>query len=207
MLTGVDRAAFAIAFAARLRAAGVPVGLTAVEHFVRALAASPPTALPRLYWTARISLVRRHSELAAFNAVFASVFDDPGRRPRSDVRRGAPPPPDAGAYASLPSAQADDLDGGGLPWMTLPPAVADAEPSDAALAIPERLPSAIEALADVPFENLDPGDMQLLGGWLESALKTWPTRRSRRTRADPAGSRVALRPTVARARRTGWAPI
>ena len=41
LLRGVDRAAFAVAFAERLRAAGVPVGLTAVEDFTRALGVAP----------------------------------------------------------------------------------------------------------------------------------------------------------------------
>ena len=42
VLRGVDRAAFAVALAGRLRRAGVPAGLTDVDDFVRALAASPP---------------------------------------------------------------------------------------------------------------------------------------------------------------------
>jgi uncharacterized protein with von Willebrand factor type A (vWA) domain len=41
-LRGIDRAAFAVALTKRLRAAGVPVDLTATESFVRALAVLPP---------------------------------------------------------------------------------------------------------------------------------------------------------------------
>src|SRR6185437_15551437 len=68
-------------------------------------------------------------------------------------------------------------------------------------------PSGLEGLVDTPFEELNPADMALLGSWLESALATWPTRRSRRTAVDRSGPRVALRPTVARARGTGFEPI
>ena len=46
MLRGVDRAAFAVALTARLRAHGVPVGLTGVEDLTRALVAIPPTRWP-----------------------------------------------------------------------------------------------------------------------------------------------------------------
>ena len=43
---------------------------------MRALDVAPPTTRTRLYWTARICLVRRQTDLAVFDAVFAAVFDD-----------------------------------------------------------------------------------------------------------------------------------
>lgn len=59
----------------------------------------------------------------------------------------------------------------------------------------------------MPFEQLNPRDMELLGEWLEPAVRTWPTRQSRRLAVDTAGHRVAIRPIIARSRRTGWEPI
>jgi len=91
--------------------------------------------------------------------------------------------------------------------VTLPPTVADAEDSDSEFAVPERLPSELAGLADTEFEQLSVHDMQLLGEWLESAVRAWPTRRSRRVTVHPGGHRVALRPTIARSRSTGWEPI
>jgi uncharacterized protein with von Willebrand factor type A (vWA) domain len=73
--------------------------------------------------------------------------------------------------------------------------------------VPELLPSNVEALADVPFEDLDAADLALLRRWLESALDEWPTRRSRRLAWHHSGRRIALRATLARARRTGWESI
>ncbi|HEY2042267.1 MAG TPA: VWA domain-containing protein [Jatrophihabitans sp.] len=209
LLRGIDRAAFAVALATRLRSRGVPVDFTAVDDFVRALEATPPDSRSRLYWAARISLVRKHSELAAFDAVFAAVFDaavlemDPNarRKPMSG------PTGEDDSYTSVPRQNSEDQPGTGLPWVTLPPAVADAADSDSDLALPERLPSEIARLADVPFERLDPRQMELLGQWLEFAVQGWPSRRSRRLANDPGGHRVALRPTMARSRRTGWEPI
>jgi uncharacterized protein with von Willebrand factor type A (vWA) domain len=134
--------------------------------------------------------------------VFDALFADSGLVVRSRVYS---------SFTSLPAGPGpgEAVDGGELPWITLPQAVAAAGASDVAPANPvsQRLPSALEALVDTPFEELSPGDMALLGGWLESALATWPTRRSRRTVVDRSGPRVALRPTVARARRTGFEPI
>ncbi|MGY4682748.1 hypothetical protein ACWIGG_13350 [Micromonospora aurantiaca (nom. illeg.)] len=76
LLRGVDRAAFATAFADRLRRAGVPAGLTEAGDFVRALGVWTPGETTVLYWAARISFVRRHADLAAFDSVFAAVFAD-----------------------------------------------------------------------------------------------------------------------------------
>jgi uncharacterized protein with von Willebrand factor type A (vWA) domain len=207
LLPGVDRAAFVTALAARLRARGVPVGFTAAEDFVRALGAAPPDSRTGLYWTARTTLVRRHADISVFDAVFAAAFDGaPGLDPHS--RRTPRDTTSTGdTHVSVPDTDAATESGGGLPWATLPPAVEGAEDSDSAVAFPQRLPSDLAALADVAFEQLTPAQLAELGRWLEAALLTWPTRRSRRTRVHPGGSRIAVRPTVARARRTGWEPI
>ena len=207
LLRGTDRAAFAVAFAARLRGAGVPTGLTATRDLVRALDVSPPTSRATLYWTARIALVRRHADLAAFDRVFAAVFAE------------APPLPLN--HTSAPTVRPDDLHvpvpadadaaaggGGGLPWATLPPAVAAAdETGDSGPRLPELRPSALAALAARPFEELDAAQTRQLGEALRTALTRWPVRRTRRHTVHPAGRRVALRPTIARARRTAWEPV
>lgn len=210
MLRGVDRAAFAVALASRLRSRGVPVGLTAVEDFVRAITAAAPDTRSRLYWTARISFVRRHAELAVFDAVFAAVFDDAVLKLDPNARRkplGAAGGEDDTLISVPGRADHDEEAGSGLPWATLPSAVSDAEDSDTEFAVPQRLPSALAGLAEVPFDQLRPGELEQLGRWLEDAVRAWPTRTSRRLRVDPAGHRVAIRPTIARSRRTGWEPI
>ncbi|WP_248963640.1 VWA domain-containing protein [Sphaerisporangium perillae] len=206
LLRSVDRAAFAV----RLRRRGVPVGFTGIEDLVRALAVCPPDSLPRLYWTARISLVRQRSDIGVFDAVFAAVFGavppELGPHARRGPRRTAAGGDDD-AFASMPAPSAAEQHGGGLPWMTLPPAVAGAEDAGDALTVPERLPSDLAGSADVPFEQLDAREMAMLGKWLEAAVAGWPTRRSRRHRVDPQGRRITLRATLERSRRTGWEPI
>jgi uncharacterized protein with von Willebrand factor type A (vWA) domain len=199
-LRGVDRASFAVALTTRLRAAGVPVGFAEVRDFVHALSAAPPTTAIALYWTARLTLVHRPEDLEAFDAVLRDSFgeapgiiDDAARQPGDTL-------------APVPAATGDGTEpGGGLPWITLPRVAAAGEGEGAP--IPHRLPSALEALADRPFDQLDEAELAALGEWLRAAIRRWPTRRTRRQHEHPAGHRIALRPTIARARRTGWEPI
>lgn len=207
MLRGLDRAGFATAFSLRLRDAGLSVGFTNMESFARALGACPPDSLPRLYWAARISLVRRQSDLELFDAVFAAVFDDavlsldPNARRTPQTANAT----DEATHSSVPATAGADSTG--LPWVTLPSVVAGGAGSDSEIGVPELLPSDLEGIADIPFEDLEPADLALLSGWLEAALHDWPTRRSRRLSWHHSGHRIALRATLARARRTGWESI
>ncbi|BBH71547.1 hypothetical protein ACTI_82320 [Actinoplanes sp. OR16] len=207
LLRGIDRAAFAVALVARLRRAGLRCGITETDDLVRALRVSPPVGRHALYWTARITLVRSQADLAVFDEVFAAVFDDTAPLPLS---RSALPPGrrDDGVHVKVPAGGDGTTAGGGLPWATLPPAVAAAEDDeDSGLRVPELRPSALAALAGRPFEELDETEIRALGAGLQAALLRWPQRRTRRHATDPAGRRVALRPTIARARRTGWEAI
>ena len=205
LLRGTDRAAFAVAFTARLRRAGVPAGLTETGDLVRALDVSPPTSLSTLYWTARIAVVRRLADLAAFDRVFAAVFAEAPPLPLT--RSAAPAARNDDVHVPVPGGADEPASGGGLPWATLPPAVAADDAGESGPRLPEPRPSALSALAARPFEELDAGRTQLLGEALRTALARWPTRRTRRHRVHPAGRRVALRPTIARARRTAWEPV
>ncbi len=209
LLRGVDAAAFAVALAVRLRSRGVATGFTAIEDFVRALGLRPVETRSQLYWTARITLVRRQAELATFDQIFAAVFDEAVLSMDPIARREALNDMsfEDQTFASIPGDTPNEEAGSGLPWVTLPPTVAEADDSDSPLSVPERLPADLAGLADVPFEQLSEHDMQLLGSWLEAAVRVWPTRASRRTRVDRRGHRIAMRPTMARSRRTGWEPV
>lgn len=204
LLRGVDRAAFAAALTRRLRERGVPVDLTATGVFVRALATRTPTTPTALYWTAQIAVVRRHADLAAFDAVFAELFADAalGTDPHARHR------PPAGRPAASAAPGPPEPGGSGLPWAIRPTVVgvADGDAPDGP-GVPQRLPSAAAGLADTPFEDLDAARYALLADWLAAALPVLPTRRTRRRAVRRRGTRTALRETMARSRRTGWEPI
>jgi uncharacterized protein with von Willebrand factor type A (vWA) domain len=219
LLRGVDRASFAISFVTRLRARGAATGVSAAGNLVRAMEVAVPNSRRQLYWTARVTVVHRQADLGVFDEVFDAVFgettlglDPHSRRPDNELG------PSGAEYASVPNqvgvgAYAGGPPGGSrppagaLPWVTLPPAVADAEDSESPVSFPLRLPSELMAVADTAFELLTPDQLGQLGRWLESSLPSWPTRRSRRNQIQSRGRRVALRPTMARARRTGWEPV
>jgi len=211
LLRGVDRAAFAVAFALRLREEGIAIGLPAIETFTLALSSGEAETLSKLYWLARVSLIRRQPDVVIFDRVFAAVFDDVVLRLDPNSRRRAMSPEAEARWAQLPAPTTvqDDEPGAGLPWATLPKPTetTEADADEAEIMVPERLPSRLEALGDVPFDQLDPEDLALLGDWFAQALSHWPTRRSRRMVTHPAGRTVSLRPTLAAARRTGWEPI
>ena len=217
LLAGVDRAVFAAALTGRLRERGVRVDLSAAQTLSRALASDTPRTTGRLYWTARVCLVRRVDELPEFDAVFAEVFGEaaPVQEPRrspSSVRtrhrdRSASEGAGRGTTAIPGTGEAGEgrsMRGRGrapLPWAT--PA-APSQPSSSAhvaLSATER-----EALAGEPFEALSEDQVAQVGAWLAESLPHLPRRRARRRRPGRGGDRVALRATLARARRTGWEP-
>ncbi len=209
MLRGIDRAAFGVAFAQRLRRSGVPVAVTSLESFARALRVSHLATRDELYWTARVCLVRRVEDVARFDAVFAAVFADAvlemdphARRVPSHSRPG-----EDDAHVALPESAGLESAGAGLPWVTLPPIVSDSPDSDSPVWVPERLPSELAGLVDTAFELLSPEQLELLGAWMQDAVRAWPMRPSRRRAVHRSGHRIALRATIARSRRTGWEPI
>jgi uncharacterized protein len=203
MLRGVDRAAFAAALVARLRAGGVVVSGSGPAAFVHALAQLVPHSRSELYWAARLTLINRADDIAVFDSVFDAVFadrvlglDPPGLK--GSQCTPAPPQPEA----RVGDTAADS--GGDLPWSTRALSVTAAEQHDGGVAIPDVLPSRIVALADEPFERFDAGDLRLLGSWLEHASARWPRRLSMRREKHRHGKWIDLRQTMKGSRATGW---
>lgn len=209
VLGTIDRASFAAALAARLRAAGVPVGFSRTELFVRGITAVPPATRARLRAVARTTLVSDQRDLARFDEVFSAVFDDAvlALDPASRRNAGRVDSPDDDRLLPIRADGPDDVEAGGLPWATLPSVSASSGDEVTDLFLPERLPSELAAIADTPFDELDPRQLAVVGAWLDEALVAWPTRRSRRHRAARSGANVSLRDTLHRARRTGWEAI
>lgn len=205
VLRGVDRAALAVSLADRLRRAGMPVDLTAVGDLLGALREHTPADRAELYWVTRITLVRRHEDLGTFDAVFAAVFAD-AVLPMDPHARRRPLPagrPDD-RYAPVPRPDAESDQGNGLPWTTLPAITGPADGVTEGPAVPLRLPTDVAGAAETPFEDLSAHQLALLGRWLLAAAAQRPMRRSRRMTTGTSGTRIALRPTLSRARRTGF---
>ena len=209
LLRGVDLAAFAAALVARLRGAGVLVSGSGQATFVQALRQQAPHTPSALYWAARITLVNRMEDLAAFDAVFWSVFGyaevDGPRGADSSLPHPGPRTPAAGVVhrgGSRTSASQPPT----LPWATRN-ATDQYDGAGLSIELPDVLPSRIAALADEPFDQFDPDDLRLLGSWLEASVQRWPRRRSLRLEPSPHGKRIDLRATMKASRSTGWESV
>jgi uncharacterized protein len=121
LLRGVDLAAFAVALVHRLHAGGVAVSASGPTGFVDVLRRGWLGTRTQLYWAARLTLVNRVEDMAAFDAVFEAVF--------ADAVLGVDPPglkrslgTAAAADAGVPGRQGAVAEGG-LRWSTLPASV------------------------------------------------------------------------------------
>ena len=137
--------------------------------FVEALRHDWPGTRSQLYWAARLTLVNRAEDLAAFDAVFEAVFadavlgvDPPGLKQSTGTTAATDP--------SVPG-RASVVAEGGLPWTTRPASITAVDAHAADIGIPDTLPSRIVVRADEPFERFDTDDLRLLGEWLE---RSWP---------------------------------
>src|SRR4051794_22976749 len=142
LLRGVDRAALAAAFGDRLRQAGASVPTTALADLCEALGAPEPARLDELYWSMRVTLVRRRPDLDTFDRVFAAAFrdvelgiDPHARRTGSSARPEQTP----GPLVSVPGPRStpQESDDGGLPWHTLPRSTAEDGPPEDQVLLPE----------------------------------------------------------------------
>jgi uncharacterized protein with von Willebrand factor type A (vWA) domain len=206
LLRGADSAAFATALAARLRGVGILVSAGGPASFVQALRELVPRTRSELYWAARLTLVNRMEDLAAFDAVFEATIGDA----LIGLNRSAPPRTQDAKAARIGGPDSARSRAGrsttALPWATRPSGMT-VDREDAGRSIPDLLPSRIAARADEPFEQFDLEDLRLLGSWLEASVAQWPRRRSLRLEPSRHGKAIDFRRTMNASRRTGWEPV
>ncbi len=212
---GVDRALFVSAFVEKLRGAGLTVSIGSSERVAQSLEVVGPVGVQDLYWLLKVGLTRRRDDFDVFDRVFSAVFDFELNRtvkqnPRRNEQAQPIPVQEDDRLMSLPApdhgGESEDAE---VPWATRPSlqdSVVDNDPGDDDQIIPELLPSALEHLADTPFDLLDDDELQRLGHELEQASHRWPMRRSRRTMRARRG-RPDLRRTLRSSLRSGGEPL
>lgn len=169
VLAAVDRASFVVPLGERLREAGVPVSLTSLAAFSDALRVAPPVTQAQLRWVARVTLANRPRDLPLLDQVLDAVLGTTEERARTPdgtpgaVRRGPRDDDDVSASGDA-AAGSGSLPGTGLPWYTLSPR--EAEEDQESTWLPELRASAVEACAEVPFEDLDEDQLAQVGAWL-----------------------------------------
>ena len=173
-----------------------------------------PRDVDALYWSARVTLVRRRRPTSpTFDAVFAAVFRDAdprvdGRRRRSGPRQAPTPTTCSAALAARRPPRRRRRRA----------AVAHAAArgrdrrrrrrTTARAACPSCCRARWTGLADTPFDELDDEQLAPSGAWLERRWPRWPTRREPPARVHPSGRRGRAAGRRSRAsRRTGWEPL
>jgi uncharacterized protein len=183
----LDLPAVTAAFGRRLHDAGVPVTPERPVAFARALQLVRPVSRRRLYWTARGVFVSDPAHVAAFDAVFRSVF---GKGPDRALERQA-------------EARREDA-----PRET--PAFAsprDGEPGDDEVEVPRAVAGDEERLASRRFDALEPGELAQLYRLMARLELAPPLRRTRRYERGRRGRQVDLRRTLRGGLRSGGEPI
>ncbi len=203
---GVDLAEVAGRFGALLRAAGVPVTPERSGRFASVLRLALPATTSELYWAARVTLLSGQEQLATFDAVFGQVFGgmvDPAEW-RGDS--GVPPPVRTRRGEHLP-AEGSRRDGGTSTSPMPATAGGGGAPDEGAEEVVLAAMSDEERLGTRDFATLTPEELAALRGLFERLAIAPPPREARRHRRHPAGSRLDLRATLARAHRTAGDPV
>lgn len=199
----VDLATVAAGFGDRLHSAGIPVTPERSARFAATIHLTAPATYDDLYWAARVTLVSGREQLDQFDRVFGHIFGeladqagergDPGSPPTtskpqqrsaesSDNRRGSP-----GAGRS-----GDDRRSG------------DGEAEGETLAMTA---SADEHLHRADYAALSPMELATLRVLMAQMRVAPPQRTRRRTRRSSRGTRLDMRATIRRSRRTGGDPV
>jgi uncharacterized protein with von Willebrand factor type A (vWA) domain len=198
-----DLAEVAALFGAALRRAGLPVGPGRTERFAAAVTLVRPASRQELFNCALATLVSAKDQAEALKAVFAEVFGSlDGSDELSDLTMAPgpgtqPQPARIAEAATLARMHADTL--------TVSRDDKTQGDEDEAGQEIERpyLGSPVERLAGTDFAELSDAELAELAAAMRQITLAVPSRRSRRRRPRPGGSRTDMRATLRQARRTG----
>jgi uncharacterized protein with von Willebrand factor type A (vWA) domain len=176
-------------------------------RFARAVTLAQPITLDELYWCARVTLLSGPEQLAAFDAVYMSIFAgvvDPAehRGDPNDATVARPEP----SHADPERAAAAAGGGGDRAAATVPPDREGGMSEVEEVAVP-AMASGEERLASKDFADLTADELSALRGLMAGLVVSLPPRVARRTRRHPAGDRMDLRATVRRSHRSGGDPV
>ena len=188
-----------IGFGRELRRRGLAVGTGRIVTFCRAAAALGPRDRGDLYWAARSALVSRPEDVETFEAAFEAWF-------REGIR----------IELDLPAPVAEETEATGTPgelvveedrivasaWHAL--VEGDEPEGEAAIRI---VASAAEVLREKSFAELTEEERRRVALLIHRLLVRVPTRRTRRLRPAPTGSRFDVRRTLRRSLRTHGEPF
>jgi len=188
------------ALSRRLHEVGLPMTPARSAELARALAIVRPVSRRRLYWTARAVLVSDETQVAAFDAVFFSIF---GTRDRAE---GFEPDEVSSTTAAAPAGgpgptRGDSLRGG----VSSSPRGHDEDAAE--IEVPLALASDEELLRAKSFDALEPHELVQLYRLMSRLQLETPLRQTRRRERARHGARIDMRRTLRASLRTGGDPI
>ena len=176
-----------VAFARRLRDAGVPLGTGDVLTYCAAVEPLDPTDLVDLYWAGRTALVTRHDQIPVYDRVFRAFFLDEADDQEEPVPFSVRAKEEARTELQLPESQPGE----------------EREGREARLGL---VASDVAALKGKSFAACTPEELVALRRIMRTVRLTPPRRRSRRTRAVRDGRTPDPRRTVRASMRTHGDP-
>jgi uncharacterized protein len=191
------------ALSRRLHEVGVPMTPARSSELARALTLVRPVSRRRLYWTARAVLVSDQAQVAAFDAVFSSIFGDRDRAEPfepDDVQTAAAPPDERPASAHTAS-RGDSAHAGAS--MSSP----GQDEDGAEVEVPLAMASDEEVLGRKSFDALEPNELAQLYRLMSRLELATPLRQTRRYERGRHGARIDMRRTLRASLRTGGDPI
>jgi uncharacterized protein with von Willebrand factor type A (vWA) domain len=177
-----------VAFAGRLREAGLAVGSGDVVTYAAAMAPLDPTDLLDLYWTGRTTMVTRRDQIPVYDRVFRRFFLDEGDALPEPLRLTMRSTVETSAVLQVPATERAE-DG------------ADERPAQLGL-----VGSDAEVLRNKAFTACTPDELAAIRRIIARMRLAPPRRRSRRTAAAPDGRVPDPRRTVREMMRTHGEP-
>ena len=204
-----DVAAVTARFGAQLHEAGVPVDPGRSERFARAVTLMRPRSLPELYACGLATLVSGPDQIEIYDRLFAAAFGISTQQslPSSAPLPAGEPGPRGDSPAPATAAAPPNRPGASLDARPPEPGQ-EPDPQELGEDMPWRtLAAEAERLAGRDFADLSPAELLQLEALMRQRALATPPRRTRRYRAQSAGSRPDLRVTLREARRTAGEPV
>jgi uncharacterized protein len=205
----LDLPALVGAFCRRLHDAGVTMTPARSADLARALSIVAPMTRRRLYWTVRAVAVSDPAQVAAFDAVFRSIFGAaPGaERFESPDEQAVAPPADDRVSEREPATRRSGAPERGASVSSTAPSPNEDGDGSTEVEVPLAMASEEERLAGKRFDSLEPHELASLRRLMSSLALATPLRRTRRYEKGRHGGHVDMRRSLHASLRTGGDPL
>ena len=197
------------AFCRRLHDAGVTMTPARSTDLARAVSIVAPMTRRRLYWTARAVAVSDPAQVAAFDAVFRSIFGTAAGAERFEPadEQATAPGADDRVSEREPAARRSGAPERGATVSSTAPSRSQGGDASTEVEVPLAIASEEERLAGTRFDSLEPHELASLRRLMSRLALATPLRRTRRYEKGRHGGHVDMRRSLRASLRTGGDPL